>query len=189
MKRKTAVSILTVAVFLIAAVCFAEVNPPQAGGTFPEIELAKPSAPAELQYLGLSGSGFFKVNQVKADVVIVEIFSMYCPYCQGEAPNMNNLYSLIESNPKLKGKIKIIGIGINNSAYETDIFKKKYKVEFPLVPDGDFKLHKTIGQVRTPYFIVVKLKGGKAEVIYSKLGALGDNKDFLSQIVKSAGLK
>jgi len=189
MKRKTAVSVLTVAVFLIAAVCFAEVNPPQVGETFPEIELAKPTAPAELQYLGLSGSGFFKVNQVKADVVIVEIFSMYCPYCQGEAPNMNNLYSLIESNPKLKGKIKIIGIGINNSAYETDIFKKKYKVEFHLIPDGDFKLHKTIGQVRTPYFIVVKLKGRKADVIYSKLGALGDNKAFLSQIVKSAGLK
>jgi hypothetical protein len=46
-----------------------------------------------------------------------------------------------------------------------------------------------MGQVRTPYFIVVKLKGGKTEVIYSKLGALGDNNIFLEQIVKSAGLK
>jgi len=189
MKRKIAVSILSMAILLMAAVCYAEVNPPQVGGTFPEIELAKPTAPAELQYLGLSGSGFFKVNQIKSAVVIVEIFSMYCPYCQGEAPNVNSLYSLIEDNPRLRGKIKIIGIGINNSLYETNIFKNKYKVQFPLIPDGDFKLHKTIGQVRTPYFIVVKLKGGKTEVIYSKLGALGDNKTFLDQIVKSAGLK
>jgi len=137
----------------------------------------------------LSGSGTFKINQIKADVIIIEIFSMYCPYCQGEAPNINNLYDLIEKNPSYKNKIKIVGIGINNSLFETDIFKNKYKIAFPLIPDGDFKLHKTIGQVRTPYFIVVKLKAGKTEVIYSKLGALGDNKTFLEEIVKSAGLK
>jgi len=171
------------------AIGAAETSPPKVGNVFPEIELLKPTNPAELQYLGLSGSGFFKVPQIKSDVVIIEIFSMYCPYCQAEAPNMNNLYALIGKDPSLKNKIKIIGIGINNSLFETDIFKKKYKIEFPLVPDGDFKLHKIIGEVRTPYFIVVKLKGGKAEVVYSKLGALGDNSAFLEQIVKSAGLK
>jgi len=68
---------------------------------------------------------------------------------------------LIENNPAYKNKIKIIGIGINNSIFETNIFKKKYKIKFPLIPDGDFKLHKIIGEVRTPYFIVVKLKGAK----------------------------
>ena len=171
------------------AICAAEISPPQVGGVFPEIELLKPANPAELKYLGLSGNGIFKVQQVKADVVIIEIFSMYCPYCQGEAPNINNLFTLIEKNPALKNKIKIIGIGINNSLFETDIFKNKYKIAFPLIPDGDFKLHKTIGQVRTPYFIVVKIKGGKTKVVYSKLGALGDNKAFLEQIVKSSGLK
>ena len=189
MKRKTTVSILTVAIFLMVTVCFAEVNPPQVGGTFPEIELSKPTVPAELQYLGLSGRGSFRINQVKADVVIVEIFSMYCPHCQAEAPAINKLYQLIEENAALKGKIKMIGIGTGNSVYETDIFKKKYNVKFPLVPDGDFKIHKIMGEVRTPYFIVVKLKGKKADVIYSKPGALGDNKTFLNQIVKSAGLK
>ena len=122
-------------------------------------------------------------------MVIIEIFSMYCPYCQGEAPNVNNLYTLIESNPSLRNKIKIIGIGINNSLFETDIFKNKYKIAFPLIPDGDFKLHKIMGEVRTPYFIVVKLKGGKKEIIYSKLGALENNNIFLEQILKSAGLK
>ncbi|KQC06201.1 MAG: redoxin [Smithella sp. SDB] len=151
--------------------------------------MLKPDNPAELKYLGLSGSGSFRINQIKADVVIIEIFSMYCPYCQGEAPSINNLFTLIESNPAYKNKIKIIGIGINNSLFETNIFKKKYKIEFPLIPDGDFKLHKIIGEVRTPYFVVMKLKGGKTEVIYSKLGALGDNKTFIEQIVKSSGIK
>jgi thiol-disulfide isomerase/thioredoxin len=191
MKRK----ILCLAVFMLAlfmpdAIGAAENNPPKVGSVFPEIELLKPNNPDHLKYLGLSGSGFFKVQQVKSDVVIVEIFSMYCPYCQAEAPNVNRLYASIEGNPALKNKIKIIGIGINNSLFETDIFKKKYKVEFPLIPDGDFKLHKIMGQVRTPYFIVVKLSGGKSpEVIYSRLGALENNDLFLAQIIKSAGLK
>jgi thiol-disulfide isomerase/thioredoxin len=189
MNRKTSILSVLMAIFMISATCFADVNPPQVGNVFPEIELLKPNNPVDLNYLGLSGSGFFKINQIKTDVVIIEIFSMYCPYCQGEAPNINNLYALIEKDIALKNKIKIIGIGINNSLFETEIFKKKYKVEFPLIPDGDFKLHKTIGEVRTPYFIVVKIKAGKTEVVYSKLGALGDNRAFLEQIVKSAGLK
>lgn len=190
MKRKiSGLTVVMIILLMAFAAGAAEVNPPQVGNAFPELELLKPAGSAELKYLGLSGSGFFKVNQVKADVVIIEIFSMYCPYCQGEAPNVNNLYASIENNPALKNKIKIIGIGINNSLYETNIFKNKYKVEFPLIPDGDFKLYKTIGQVRTPYFIVVKLKGGKTEVIYSRLGALGDTKAFLEQIVKASGLK
>lgn len=188
-KKISRLFIIIALLFIAGIVSASEINPPQVGGVFPEMELLKPDNPAELKYLGLSGSGTFKINQIKADVVIIEIFSMYCPYCQAEAPAINQLYGLIEKNQTYKNKIKIIGIGINNSLFETNIFKKKYKVEFPLIPDGDFKLHKIIGEVRTPYFIVVKIKGGKKEVVYSRQGALGDNKSFLEQIVKSSGLK
>ncbi len=189
MNKKISGFVLVMVIFALTAVCWAEVSPPQVGSAFPDIELSTPANPAELKYLGLSGSGFFKVNQIKSDVVIIEIFSMYCPYCQGEAPNVNSLYAAIENNPAYRNKIKIIGIGINNSLFETNIFKKKYNVQFPLIPDGDFKLHKIMGEVRTPYFIAVKLKGGKSDVIYSKLGAIGDPKVFLEQIVKLSGLK
>lgn len=180
---------MMITLLVSVAVCAAENRTPQVRDILPVIELPKPGDSAELKYLGLSGSGLFKVHQIKAEVLIIEIFSMYCPYCQAEAPSLNELYRAIENNPALKNKIKMIGIGIGNSVFETNIFKKKYQVDFPLFPDGDFKLHKIIGEVRTPYFFVVKLKGKKAEVIYSKLGALGDNRLFLDQIVKSAGLK
>ena len=191
MKRKiSGFAVVMLALFVATAIGAAENSPPKVGSALPEIELLKPNNSADLKYLGLSGSGFFKINQIKARVVIIEIFSMYCPYCQAEAPNVNRLYAVIEGNSALKEKIKIIGIGIGNSQFETGIFKKKYTVAVPLIPDADFKLHKIMGEVRTPYFIVVKLNSGKhPEVIYSKLGALENNDIFLEQIVKSSGLK
>ena len=132
MKRKIlSLVVFMLVLFMATAIGAAENSPPKVGSAFPEIELLKPGNSVDLKYLGLSGSGFFKINQIKAEVVIIEIFSMYCPYCQAEAPNVNRLYALIEGNPALKDKIKIIGIGINNSLFETDIFKKKYKMHFP----------------------------------------------------------
>ena len=192
MKRKIECFIAVILALLTAtASVTAENSPPKAGSAFPEIELLKPNNSADLKYLGLPESGnSFKVNQIKAKVAIIQIFSMYCPYCQADAPNVNRLYGLIESNPQFKDKIKILGIGVGNSQFEVGIFKKKYSVEFPLVPDGDFKIHKIVGEVRTPYFIVVKLDGSKSPpVIYAKLGAHENIEAFLAQIVKLADLK
>jgi thiol-disulfide isomerase/thioredoxin len=185
---------VTLTIFLIltaAAFAVAQNAPPKAGSALPEIELLKPGDSTHLKYLGLpSGGTSFKVHQIKAKVAIIQIFSMYCPYCQADAPNVNRLYGLIENNPQFKDKIKIIGIGVGNSQFEVGIFKKKYSVEFPLVPDGDFKIHKIVGEVRTPYFIVVKLDGSKSPpVIYAKQGAHENIEAFLAQIVKLADLK
>ena len=102
---------------------------------------------------------------------------------------MNELYQAIEGRKDLKGKMKLIGIGAGNSDFEVNFFRKKYEVPFPLFSDEDYAIHKAIGEVRTPYFIGVKLKGdGKAEVFYSKLGGFKDTNKFLDMMVKSSGL-
>jgi thiol-disulfide isomerase/thioredoxin len=182
---------IVLALFMATAISAAENSAPKVGSPMPAIELPMLNNPADLQYLGLSAGGkSFRINQVKAKVVILQIYSMYCPYCQAEAPNVNRLYSTIENNPALKDKIKIVGIGAGNTQFEVGTYKKKYAVTLPLVPDDDFKIHKIMGEVRTPYFIAVKLgDGGKTEVIYSRLGALGNVDVFLAQIVTLSGLK
>lgn len=160
-------------------------GPPPVGGTLPDFTLAVPKDGAEKTYLGLSGSGSFRIPQIKANVVVIEIFSMYCPYCQKEAPAVNRLYEKIEADPALKGKVKILGIGVGNSGYEVGVFKKKYDVAFPLFPDGDFALHKLLGEVRTPYFLAVKLRpDGSHRVIHSRLGAMESVEKFLDGILK-----
>src|SRR3972149_794720 len=165
---------LTVVILLLStlALSVSSANkPPEKGEVLPAINLPVPKNPEERNYLGLSGSGSFKIPQIKAKVVIIEIFSMYCPYCQKDAPGVNELYRLIENNPDIKNKIKIIGIGAGNSSYEVEVFRKTYNVPFPLFPDKDFTIHKACGEVRTPYFMVVKInEDGSHQIVHTQLG-------------------
>ena len=164
-------------------------GPPPVGGMLPELTLDVPKDGAEKTYLGLSGAGVFKIPQIRAKTVIIEILSMYCPHCQKEAPNVNKVYERIEASPALKGKIKLIGIAVGNSAFEAGVFKKKYAVPFPLFPDGDFAIHKRLGEVRTPYFIGVKIHpDGSHQVIHSRLGAFESVGKFLDEIVGASDL-
>jgi len=165
-------------------------NPPSKGDVLPKINLSIPKSPDERSYLGLSGAGTFRIPQIKAKVVIVEVFSMYCPYCQKDAPRINEMYQMIENNPDLKNKVKIIGIGAGNSAFEVEVFKKTYHVPFPLFADKDFSIHKLLGEVRTPYFVAIKINDdGTHQIVHSQLGDFQGAEPFLELIIKASELK
>lgn len=164
--------------------------PPVEGGSFPDVRMSVPSRPEARKYLGVNAKGTFRFSQMKAEVVIVEVFSMYCPYCQREAPSVNELYRIIDSRPDLRDRIKMVGIGAGNSSFEVDLFTEKYKVPFPLLPDPDFTVHRALGEVRTPYFIAVKLsKDGQRKVLYSKPGSPGEPAQFLESLIQLAQLR
>ena len=165
-------------------------SPPLKGGKLPEINLPIPKNSKEKEYLGLSGTGFFKIPQIKAKGVMIKIFNLYCPICQAIASEMNEIYQNIENNPDLMGKIKIIGIGTGNSLYEVEVYRKKNNVLYPLFPDTDFSIHKALGEVGIPYFIVTKMDGeGSHEVVHTRLGEFSDTGLFLEMILDAYGLK
>jgi len=93
-------------------------KPPAKGGRLPPIRLPVPKDLHERGYLGISGEGHFNIPQIKTTIVIIEIFSLYCPHCQASAPEVNALYQMIEQIPGLKEKIKLIGIGAGNWRHE-----------------------------------------------------------------------
>jgi peroxiredoxin len=164
--------------------------PPVKGDKLPVISLPIPKNLEEKNYLGLSGEGFFKISQIKAKDVLINIFSLYCPICQGTASAVVEMYDRIENNPGLKNKIKLIGIGAGNTVLEVDIFKQTYHIPFPMFPDENFKIHQALGEVRTPFFIAVRMNGdGSYEIVHTHLGGLTDARAFLDLIVEAYGLK
>jgi len=175
---------VSVASTLVASV------PPLKDEVLQKINLPIPKNPEEKSYLGLSGGGNFKIPQIKANLVLIEIFSMYCPYCQADAPKINELYQLIENTMELKNKIKMFGIGAGNTPFEVEVYKKTYKVPFPLFPDKDFVVHKAYGEPRTPYFIVVKINDDRSyQIVHTQLGEFPGAEKFLELMLKASGLK
>ena len=154
--------------------------------------LPVPEDTSHRRYLGLKTMDPFGLNQVKAKILIVEIFSMYCPICQREAADVNKLFDLIQKNPSLEGQVKLIGIGAGNSAYEVNFFKENYQIQFPLFSDGKFEIHKRIGEVGTPHFIGLKPdknKGNGMEIFYSQSGEIAEPEKFLETLIKASGLE
>lgn len=189
--KKTLITLIAALSFLmISYPSFGENAPPSEGGVLPKISLPVPGDEGYRKYLGLKVEGAFLVPQIKAKVVLIEIFSMYCPHCQKDAPVVNDLFSRIAGDDALRDNMKLIGIGAGNSDFEVDFFRKTYDIKFPLFSDGEFSAHKSLGEVRTPYFIAIKInKNGTHKIIYSKLGSVGNLDEFLNKIKNLAGLK
>ena len=154
------------------------------------LRFSMPENPAAKAYLGLTGTGTFTMPQIRADMVIFEIFSMYCPVCQAEAPVVNTLHQLIQGTSSLKGKVKLIGIGAGNTPFEVEIFRKKYNVLFPMFPDEKLSIQKAIsGPIRTPTFVAVKSYGGnRLKVQHSHVGGINPEQ-FLKEIVAASHRK
>ncbi len=149
------------------------------------IRLPAPDDDSQKSALGLTGTGSFSILDIGADAVVVEIFSMYCPHCQREAPLLNAFYETIRKESRAGRKIAVIGIGAGNSKYEVEFFRKKFDVPFPLFSDIDYSLHKALGGHKTPHFFVADITDDSAgSVFYDKTGAIEDYDALLKRIWK-----
>ena len=152
-----------------------------------DFALPVPQSKALQDYLGLAPGQTFTLDQVQTDILIIEIFSMYCPICQREASNVNKLFQMIQATESYRKSIRLLGIGAGNSAYEVDFFKENYNIEFPLFSDGKFLIHKKIGEKGTPFFIGLRPGSPKgSRVFFTHSGEIKDLDDFLNQLIKTS---
>lgn len=157
----------------------------------PELLLATPESELHRDYLGLSTQPgeLFKVSDIKADLLVIELFSMYCPFCQKEAPLVNELHRKMQENTTKGLSIKIIGLGASNSQFEVEHFGEAYGVEFPLFPDKDMSMYKALEGAGTPGFVGYKLKGSPQPVnVLRNSGGFYNAEDFLQDLIDNSGL-
>lgn len=155
------------------------------------LALYAPEDARDSTYLGLKGSpGKISLGQINAEVLIVEIFSMYCPHCQKHAPDARKLYQVIDSTEEFRDRIKMIGIGVGNSRYEVAIFKEKYSPPFPLFDDRDSAVLNAVSGIYTPHYFGLRIRDDSTlEMFYSKSGAFPDAEAFFDMIVKESGIR
>lgn len=190
--RKTTVFTLLVFIvpFLFTGTSIADTT--SAVELLPEVTLTVPENKAHIQYLGLKGEPGtpFKLSDIDADILMIELFSMYCPYCQKAAPAVNELYELLEQKKRPDLKLVIIGIGANNTDLEVDTFRQGYNIVFPLFSDPDLSIYKTLAGAGTPTFIGCKKDGDKNSVIFfRKSGGFTNTSEFLDNLMNRSGLK
>lgn len=180
--------VVFVSLLLVSACATTAADCPQAGQAMPDLQLATPEDEVQRGYLGLAAGQSFRLSDLKAEILVIEIFSMYCPYCQREAPNVNRFHELVTRDSKAAERIRIFGIGVSNSSYEVKVFQNQYAIKFPLIPDPDLAVHDQVGSVRTPHFFVLKRAAdGTRQVIYSESGGFGRADAFLQLILEKAG--
>ena len=158
------------------------------GQIFPDIAFKGPLSTQEAKDLGMGAADkTIRFSQLKAEAVILVIFSMYCPFCQKEGPELDKLHKLIAQRG-LADKVKMVGLGAGNSAFEVNVYREKFGLTFPLVPDQDFEAYKALGQVGTPYYYVLKRQGTGFVIVEEQLGCVVSPGAFLDGVLEKTGL-
>ncbi len=175
---------LLILYLLLVIPAAAEKRPVVERELFPELIFRETLTNEFKTYLGLSiGKNRVSVKDIPGAVFIFEILSTYCTSCPRNVPILNEVYSLIENNPGLRGKIKIIGIAVGNNKKEVETFIKEHKVIYPIFTDYNFEAHRVLGSPRVPYTIFVKRDAkGENIIVFKREGILGSSKEVMDKI-------
>lgn len=167
-------ALLILVILLVAAGLAA---PVAAGEQLPDFRVQGPFTSAQADYLGLGDpAASFRFSDVKTEFILLNVFSLYCVPCRHDAPYLNEMYDKAEAMG-LAGRIKFLGLAAGNSPRETEAWRTEFNVEFPLISDRDYALHKGLGNVGTPYLVLARVAGpGQLDVLLAREGAL-ENKD------------
>ena len=175
-------SVFLASVFLVHPVASAGTKPMGFAIPFPNLAFEQTLSNEEQAYLEVPTGPSFTFREIRGELILVEFLSVYCVNCQRQAPVLNGLYSSIDQDKTLKGKVKIIGIAAGNNLREVAHFKKEYKVSYPILSDIRFHAHEAVGSPRTPFSIWVrKERRGTGIVVSTHLGLMDSRETALKE--------
>ncbi len=160
--------------------------------SLPSVSLSTPASAADRAYLGLKGApgSAFTIADIDADLLLIMLFSMYCPLCQEKSPAINALYKKLKTVSRPDLKVVMIGIGANNSNFEVNLFRQRHHIQFPLFADRDGKIYSRLEGKATPDFIGYK-RDDKQQFtfILRQSGGFVNPDKFFMDVFKKSGLQ
>lgn len=158
----------------------------------PPLTLTIPENVDYRNYLGLNGlpGETFHLNDIDADLLLIQFFSMYCPFCQEEAPLINELFQAILDFSSEEFSVKMIGIGTNNSEFEVNHYRNTFNIQFPVFPDLDMRNYNSLGAKGTPSFIACrKTADSECRIILRQSGGFNTVDEFFNKLLNRSGYR
>ncbi len=153
------------------------------GDRFPSLAFFNDLKEEDRPYLGLSQADSFHIQDIDADLVIIEFLNKYCFHCQVQAPIFARVHGALKTDPVLSDKVRMIGIGVGNSRHQMEKFRAEIGIQFPLVPDLDFAAYNAVGSPKTPFTVLLRRDGKGNRIVASvHRGVVYSDKDFLEEI-------
>lgn len=148
-------------------------------GTQFNFTLPSPGSTQVQSYLGLKTPGPFKLSDVKAQMVVIELMSSTCPHCQASAPTVNNVYKEMQTDPGL-ADVKFFALSLSDNKLGLETFRKAFKTVFPILLDENHGITNSIKGLSTPTVIMVSTKSGKVLSVHQ--GEIQDADGFIKQV-------
>ncbi len=184
MKLKSVACLLVICVLVLsgpAAVRLASAGEPKfkVGEVVPDFTFSAPSSDKDRAYLGLEAKKEFHRSDVPAELLYVDIFGVLCQACQKNAPNMNKLHNYLVQDPALDKAVKIVGVAHESDYEDVKMFRKAFRVKFPLIPDESGTIFEQLGEPDTPYAVVLDRD---RKIVLTHQGVIHNVEQFLAEI-------
>ena len=142
-------------------------------------------APSDYAKLGLERvEGPVRLNDIKGDMLVLELYNRFCLSCWRQAPFMNSLWDQLKAEG-LNEKVRVLGIATGNDIRDARQFKTEHKVNYPSAYDVRFDaMYHFSNSGGIPYSIFLVRQGDSWVVGDTHTGIQGD----LEMMVRVKGL-
>lgn len=145
------------------------------GDLFPEMDFDITLNKTAQKYLSIKKGRKFRLSEIKADVLIIEVLNVHCVSCMSQTSYDRELFSMIKDSKITTGKVKMIGIAAGNNLREVDRFIDEFNILYPIFPDFKFSKYNQVGQVRTPFKIFLFRKPNKRFQVVKTESGVNEN--------------
>ena len=171
--------IITLSLFLLTSCSTGEQLITKTLGSVPscdQIDISKASD-KKLEMPCLDGSLIINFHSIKGPIII-NVWGSWCEGCREEMPYLVDLYS---TEPFTSGRIKLLGIDVEESTLDAGPnFIKSHSMTWPHLLDIDSKSKFVFGMgVPVTWFI-----DANGDVIYKHIGAYRAKKELYDQVEK-----